>query len=58
MQKTLRPNYRSKNKIKNEGQLPKYQVHDNHPAIISKKDYKLGQEIRKSRIKNITIKMA
>lgn len=51
MQKTLRPDFKSKSKINNEGQLPKYQVFDNHRAIISQCIYNQAQLLRKSRIK-------
>jgi DNA invertase Pin-like site-specific DNA recombinase len=47
LQKTYRPSFKSKKKVKNNGVLPQFYVVDSHPAIISKKDFNIVQEIRK-----------
>jgi site-specific DNA recombinase len=50
LQKTLRPSFRSKLKIKNDRILPKYLVQNSHPAIISQEQFDEAQRIRLERI--------
>lgn len=44
LQKTYRPDFRSKKKMINHGQVTKYQVVGSHEAIISKEDFAAVQE--------------
>jgi DNA invertase Pin-like site-specific DNA recombinase len=49
LQKTYRPSFKSKDKVKNEGVLPKFYVMNSHPAIISIETYNQVQELRKQK---------
>lgn len=51
LQKTTRPSYRLKTRVKNDNILPMYYVENSHPAIISQEQFDLAQEIRLTRIK-------
>lgn len=44
LQKTYRPDFRTKKTTINRGQKPKYQVENSHEAIISKEDFLAVQE--------------
>jgi DNA invertase Pin-like site-specific DNA recombinase len=49
LQKTYRPSFKSKDKVKNEGVLPKFYVMNSHPAIIKIETYNQVQEMRKQK---------
>ena len=49
LQKTYRPSFKSKDKVKNEGVLPKFYVMNSHPTIISIETYNQVQELRKQK---------
>ena len=49
LQKTYRPSFKSKDKVKNEGVLPKFYVMNSHPSIISIETYNQVQEMRKQK---------
>ena len=44
LQKTYCPDFRIKKQVKNNGQVPKYEVTDSHEAIVSQKDFDLVQQ--------------
>ena len=48
-QKTTKEDLFTHHDVKNAGQLPKYQVRNNHPAIISREEYQMVQEILANR---------
>lgn len=43
LQKTFKPDFLSKERIKNEGQADMYFIRDHHPAIINKEDWEYAQ---------------
>lgn len=45
IQKTYKPSFKSKKRVKNEGQVPKYFVQNSHPAIITRGQFQKVQEI-------------
>lgn len=49
LQKTIRRGTLGSKRKKNDGELPKYYVKNNHPPIISREDFELAQEIRQMR---------
>jgi site-specific DNA recombinase len=49
LQKTVRPSFKAKLKVKNET-LPMYYVEDSHPPIINQELFDKAQEIRKGQI--------
>ena len=56
LQKTYRKDYLSKKKCKNNGELQKYLVEENHEPIITKEMFEKAQEIRNERIMKYDIK--
>ncbi len=58
LQKTYRPDYHSKNKRMNNGELPKYEVLNSHPAIITQEDFEAVQLILQERLRWRTEKTA
>lgn len=56
LQKTYHENYLTKRRRKNNGELQKYLVEDNHEPIISRELYAKAQEIRNERIAKYDVK--
>ena len=49
LQKTVRPSFKAKLKVKNET-LPMYYVENSHPPIVTQEQFNKAQEIRKAQI--------
>ena len=56
LQKTYRKDYLSKKTCKNNGELQKYLVEENHEPIITKEMFEKAQEIRNERITKYDLK--
>lgn len=52
LQKTFTENYLTGKRKVNKGELPKYRIKDNHPAIISKEEFEKVQKMIEKRAKD------
>lgn len=54
LQKTYKPSFKSKQRVKNTGQVPQYFVQNSHPAIITREQFQKVHEIMQERAKLYT----